>query len=52
MRRLSIVLLCTTQKSRYIFIFVNVITLASKAFVPECDEICCAIAVNVWAEPL
>ena len=53
LRRLSIVLLCTTQKSRYIFmIFVSMITLASKAFVLECDEICYAIAVNVWAEPL
>ena len=28
------------------------ITLASEAFVPEYDEICYAIAVNVWAEPL
>jgi hypothetical protein len=52
-RRLSVVLLHTTQKSRYIFmIFVSIVTLAGKAFVPECDEICYAIAVNVWAEPL
>lgn len=32
--------------------FVSIITLASKVFVAECDEICYTIAVNVWAEPL
>ena len=43
----------TTHKSGYIFmIFVNIITLASKAVVPKCDEICYTIAVNVWSEPL
>jgi len=52
-RRLSIVLLRTTQKSRYMYMtVVSIITLTSKVFVPECDEIYYAIAVNVWAEPL
>jgi hypothetical protein len=31
---------------------VSIITLTSKVFVPEYDEICYAIAVNVWAEAL